>query len=210
MKILTLGLALWAGALAGCSAKKPAPVPQPPLAARAATPAPPVLSGTLDEQTVTRTATVQKIDQKTRHVTLRRPDGTKFTIVVDPEVHNLPQVKRGDVVRVTYRESIAYEVKKSDQARPGVARTTDVTRAPLGEKPGGTVTNTVSVRMTITAIDKAASEATLRGPHGDVTVVKVKDPSKLGAVGVGDVVDITYTEALAIAVEKAGREKVGR
>jgi len=210
MKILTLGLALWAGALAGCSAKKPASVPEPPPAARAATAAPPVPSGTLDEQTVTRTATVQKIDQKTRHVTLRRPDGTKFTIVVDPEVHNLPQVKKGDVVRVTYRESIAYEVKKSDQARPGVARTTDVTRAPLGEKPGGTVTNTVSVRMTITAIDQAASEATLRGPHGDVTVVKAKDPSKLGAVGVGDVVDITYTEALAIAVEKAGREKVGR
>jgi len=118
MKVLTLGLAVWAGALAGCAAKKPTPPPEPPPAAQAATPPSPVLSGTLDEQTVTKTATVQKIDQKTRHVTLRRPDGTKFTIVVDPEVHNLPQVKKGDVVRVTYRESIAYEVKKSDQAHP--------------------------------------------------------------------------------------------
>jgi len=204
MKVLTLGLAVWAGALAGCAAKKPTPPPEPPPAAQAATPPSPVLSGTLDEQTVNKTATVQKIDQKTRHVTLRRPDGTKFTIVVDPEVHNLPQVKKGDVVRVTYRESIAYEVKKSDQAHPGVTRTTAVTRAPLGEKPGGSVTDTLSVRMTITAIDKAASEATLRGLHGDVIVVKVKDPSKLDAVRVGDLVDITYTEALAIAVAKAG------
>jgi hypothetical protein len=31
-----------------------------------------------------------------------------------------------------------------------------------------------------------------------------EDPSKLDAVQVGDVVDITYTEALALAVEKAG------
>ena len=96
-------------------------------------------------------------------------------------------------------------MKKSDQAHPGVARSTELTRAPLGERPGGTVTDTVSVRMTITAIDKATSEATLRGPHGDVIVVKAKDPSKLDAVAVGDLVDITYTEALAIAVAKPGR-----
>jgi hypothetical protein len=38
-----------------------------------------------------------------------------------------------------------------------------------------------------------------------VSVVKVKDPSKLDAVQVGDLVDITYTEALAVAVEKAGK-----
>ena len=205
MKILTLGLAVWAVALAGCASKKPAPPPEPPAVAQAATAPSPVLSGTVDEQTVTKTATVQKVDQKTRHVTLRRPDGTKFTIVVGPEVHNLRQVKKGDVVSVTYRESIAYEVEKSDQAHPGVARSTELTRAPLGERPGGTVTDTVSVRMTITAIDKATSEATLRGPHGDVIVVKAKDPSKLDAVAVGDLVDITYTEALAIAVAKPGR-----
>ena len=36
-------------------------------------------------------------------------------------------------------------------------------------------------------------------------VVKAKDPSKLDAVAVGDLVDITYTEALAIAVAKPGR-----
>jgi hypothetical protein len=163
------------------------------------------MSGTLGEQTVTATATVQTIDPKTRHVTLKRPDGTSFTMVVGPEVHNLPQVKKGDVVRVTYRESIAYEVKKADQAQPGIARTTDVTRASPGAKPGGTVTDTVTVRMTITGIDKATSEATLRGPNGDVVVVKARDPSKLDAVGVGDVVDVTYTEALAIAVSDAGR-----
>src|SRR5258705_236727 len=90
-------------------------------------------------------------------------------------------------------------------AKPGVAASTDVSRASPGEKPGGSVTDTVTVRVTITAIDKAASEVTLRGPHGKASVVKVKDPSKLDAVQVGDLVDITYTEALAVAVEKAGK-----
>jgi hypothetical protein len=34
----------------------------------------------------------------------------------------------------------------------------------------------------------------------------VKDPGKLDSVQVGDIVDITYTEALAVAVEEAGRK----
>jgi hypothetical protein len=59
--------------------------------------------------------------------------------------------------------------------------------------------------MTIAGIDRAKSEATLRGPNGRVTTVRVRDPEKLDAVHVGDVVDITYTEALAVAVEKAGK-----
>ena len=68
------------------------------------------------------------------------------------------------------------------------------------------MTSTVTVRVTIAAIDKAGSHVTLRGPKGDLRVVKVRDPSKLDAVHVGDVVDITYTEALAVAVEEKGRK----
>jgi len=96
----------------------------------------------------------------------------------------------------------AYEVKKAGEGNPGVRSSTDVTRAAPGEKPSGAVTDTVTVRFTITGIDKAASEASLRDPNGKVTVVKVKDPAKLDLVQVGDIVDVTYTEALAVAVEK--------
>jgi hypothetical protein len=204
MKLLTIGFAVWAGTLAGCAAKKPPPPPEPAPAALAPTPPPALPSGKLDEQTVVATATVQKVDLKTRHVTVKRPDGTTFVIVAGPDVRNLEQVKKGDVVRIEYRLSVAYAVKKAGQAGPGVTMSSDVTRARPGEKPGGSLTDTVTVRMTITAIDKPASEVTLFGPHGRQTVVKVKDPSKLDAVRVGDTVDITYTEALAVAVEKAG------
>ena len=64
------------------------------------------------------------------------------------------------------------------------------------------VADTVTVRATIAAIDKPASEVTLRGPRGDLSVVKVKDPTKLDAVDVGDIANITYSEAYAVAVEK--------
>jgi hypothetical protein len=205
MKLKTIGVALCAGVLAGCSAKKAAPPPEP-VAPRAATAPGALPSGNIGEQTVTAVATVQSVNLKTRHVTLKDSDGKTLTIVAGPEVRNLAQVKKGDVLRITYKESIAYQVSKAGQAQPGVAASTDVSRAPLGEKPGGSMTDTVTVRVTIAAIDKAAPTVTLRDPKGDLTVVKVRDPRKLDSVQVGDIVDITYTEALAVAVEEAGRK----
>jgi len=108
MKLLAIGLAVWAGALAGCAAKKPISPPEPAPVVLAATAPRPALSGRLDKQTVVATATVQQVDQKTRQLILRRPDGAMFTVVAGPAVHNLRQVERGDVVRVEYRRSIAY------------------------------------------------------------------------------------------------------
>jgi hypothetical protein len=208
MTLKTIGIVLCAGMLASCTEKKPVRPAEPAPSPRAAvTPPPAPPSGTVGENTVTGTATVVRIDQKTRHVTLKGEDGKMVTIVAGPEVRNLAQVKKGDIVRVTYHESLAYRVRKAGTAKPGAGASTEVTRAPLGEKPGATVTDTVTVRSTIASIDKANSEVTLRNPQGKLTAVKVKDPSKLDAVNVGDVVDITYTEALAVAVEKSGGKK---
>jgi hypothetical protein len=198
MNLATIGLVIGVGALAGCASQKPASTPEP--AAETA----PLRSGTINEQTVTATATILSIDQNARRVTLKRPDGTMFVVVAGPEVRNLSQLKKGDVVRAEYRESVAYEVNKAGTAKPGVVTSTDVTRAPLGGKPGASVTDSVTFRMTVTSINKGTSEATLVGPDGVSNVVKVRDPRRLDAVEVGDVVDLTFTEALAISVEKAG------
>ena len=199
-KTLVLSIPLCAALLVGCSETK-SPAPPPPAPA-----APP--SGTVSEESVTATATVRKVDMKTRHVTLRREDGKDFVIVAGPDVQNLAQVKKGDVVTLTYKESIAYEVLEAAKAKqPGASAKTSVSRAPLGEKPSGTVSDTVTVRVTITGIDKNNGTVTLRDAHGNSNVVKVKDPTKLDHVKVGDLVDISYTEALAVKVEKASKKK---
>ena len=199
-KLATTCIAVCAFIFSACASKTPAPER---VAAPAAPTTPGALpSGTVGEEALTKTATVQKVDLKTRHVTLKDPNGKEFTIVAGPEVRNLPQVKRGDILRVTYYQAVAYQVSKAGSAKPEVSATSDVSRAPLGAKPGASVKDSVTVRTTIDRIDKANGEVALRDPEGVVTVVKVRDPSKLDLVAVGDLVDITYTEALAIAVEK--------
>jgi hypothetical protein len=94
-------------------------------------------------------------------------------------------------------------VKKPGQAVPGVAVAEDVATAKPGEKPAALGGRAVVVTSTIAAIDKQQGTVTLKALDGELTTIKVRNPSNLDKVTVGDLVEITYTEAVAIAVEPA-------
>jgi hypothetical protein len=55
---------------------------------------------------VSVTATVTKIDQEAREITLKAEDG-EYSFVADPAVQSFSQVKKGDLVTVTYTEALA-------------------------------------------------------------------------------------------------------
>lgn len=191
--------ATWAAALcvtlgvAGCSAMHKEEPPPPPPAA--------LPSGTVGSNLVSATATVKAIDQKTRMVTLKRADGSLIKFRAGDEVRNLPQVKVGDEVTVTYYESLAFEVKKPGDAAPGASVAEAAERAKVGEKPGATGARVTTVTTTIAGIDKSAGTVTLKTPDGELTTIKARNPDNLNRVAVGDLVQITYTEALGISVE---------
>ncbi|MDH4165875.1 MAG: hypothetical protein OEV90_05625 [Gammaproteobacteria bacterium] len=152
--------------------------------------------------TVEATAVVTAIDQKTREVTLKKEDGTEVTFVAGEDVKNLAQVKPGDVLHVVYGEALAYEVKKGGTT---VAPVTAVAggAAELGQKPEGALARQTTATVVITAIDPQAPSVTFKGHSGEVRTIKVLHPEKLVGVSVGDTVELTYTEALAIKVEEA-------
>jgi len=153
------------------------------------------------EKVVTGTATVEAIDLQNRIVTLKRADGSVFDLRVGEEAKNLPQVKVGDVVVAKYYQSIAIQVRKPEAAEATEVKETVATAKP-GQKPAGTVAKQVTVTATIEKIDKKKMMATLRGPEGKVVDVKVRNPKNLENVKEGDQVVITYTEAVAVSVEK--------
>ncbi|MFI5315622.1 MAG: hypothetical protein ACHQ6T_07970 [Myxococcota bacterium] len=165
------------------------------------------VSGVVAENSVTAMATVQKIDLASRVVTLKGDNGNVITVHADEHVKNLPQVKVGDRVTTTYYESIAYEVHKPGEAEVGVKSASGLASAEPGQMPAGVAADIVQVTATIVAIDKATPSVTLKRPDGEVVAVKVKDRAKLDRVAVGDLVEITYTQAVAIVVEpaKAGK-----
>jgi len=117
----------------------------------------------------------------------------------------LDAVNVGDPVVATYMEAVAFQVRKAGTAAPGV--TTQETRVSSkpGETPAGAIGREVTVTATITAVDKKAHTVTIRGPQGATETVKAKDPKNLEAIKVGDLVDITYTQALAVSLDKPAK-----
>ena len=157
------------------------------------------------ERTAVMTATVQAIDLNTRIVTLKGPKGEVRDIKVGEEAVNLPQVKVGDLVTVKFYESLAVEVIKPGTVS-GAGEKSAIVRAKPGEMPGGMAARQSTVTATVTAIDKKKSTLTLKGPDGKTVIAKAEDPKNLDKVKVGDELMITYTEALAISVEKAKKK----
>lgn len=192
---LPVAIATLALALAACASEKTTP-----SASQASAPE---LGGILSEQTAQVTATVEKVDLATRRVTLRGPTGRVVTLKAGPEVKNLPQVKKGDLVNVAYYESLAYEVKKPASAEPGASVTDVAAAAKPGERPAGAALSQVTVTTKIQAIDVSVPSVTLETPEGDPITVKVRNPAKLEGVAVGDLVEITYSEGLAVSVTPA-------
>lgn len=155
------------------------------------------------EQAVTISATVEKVDVKARKVTLKGYDGTTETVKVGDEVRNLDQVKRGDAVVVTYYHSVAFEVLKPGEKRPVSTAGEGLARAEKGERPGGVAASVVTVVAEIVKLDRKNSTAVLKGPEGNLTTVNVENPANFDKVKVGDKVEITLTEAMAVDVQPA-------
>jgi len=68
------------------------------------------------ESRVETSMKVETVNQETREVRLRAADGRELSVVAGPEVRNLPQLQAGDVVRLTYYESVAARVTAPDVA----------------------------------------------------------------------------------------------
>ena len=194
-KIAFLAAALLATAAIAQDKKAPAPAPAPAPAKKAES------KGVVGGEVATVTATVEAIDQKTREVTLKGQDGKLVSFVAGPEVKNLAQVQKGDVVTIGHVSAVAAKLKKTDDKTRSRVVTPFEKRAQGGEKPAGVVGVDVKVVASVEAVDAKAGKVTLRGPQHTVDL-KV-DPALLKNVKVGDMVQAEFVEAIAIKVEKA-------
>ena len=61
----------------------------------------------------------------------------------------------------------------------------------------------VTTTATVESIDKPNSMVTLKGPQGNMVTVKARNPDTITKLKVGDELNITYTQAMAVSLEKA-------
>jgi hypothetical protein len=156
-------------------------------------------------RTVRVSATVTAIDKATRTLTLKGTDGKTFPLVAGPEVRNFDQIQVGSEVLVGYLEALAIELKKGGGAKVERVDSSASGRAEAGAQPGAMAARKVTATGDVIALDEATQTATLRGPNRTVTL-RVPDPKQFKLIAVGDQMQITYTEALAVSVEPAAKK----
>ena len=155
------------------------------------------------------TATVTAVDLANDMVTIQGPEGHSIVIKVTDQVKNLPQVKIGDRVDIKYYRSAAANIVKLDgDVKLGtVAVNAAKATAPAGEKPAGAIGIQVTRRAEVVFVDPIQKFISFRSPSIGLRRVTLKDRPDLQhyleELKKGDIVEVTYTEAMAISLEPA-------
>jgi hypothetical protein len=156
-----------------------------------------------DTASVTMQGTVEKIDYKTRIITLKASDGTIAKMEVGPEAVRFKEIKKGDVIKVEYLESVAVVVQAKDKTIASTEGSGTVVVRNQGKKPSGMKVETEVVTATVEKIDAKKRIATLKGPEGNTITINISpDVKNLENVKKGDQVIIKYTRTIAIDVQK--------
>ncbi len=159
------------------------------------------------EQTVTKktdpitaTVTIQSIDKANRLITIKDESGAEDMMLVGPAMKRFDELKVGDKVKISYQESLVFQVKK-----PGDPTTTAGDTAKLtpgtGASPSGTLSRQQTTSVEVLAIDQKLPSITVKTVDGRTVTRKVDNPKNLEGVKVGDKIDITYTQAAVLSVD---------
>lgn len=190
--------AIWGVLLAACSASMPAAEEQGATSPMSRE----------DAVLVTVTASVEAVDHASREVVLKGPLGNKVTFTVDPRVKRLNEVEVGDYVQADYYVSIAAELREptAEEKETPIVLLDAAGKAPPGTSPAAGGLRRYRVVTTVEGLDRPTQTVTVKGPRGNYLTARVADPSRLTRMRIGDNVVVTYTEAVAISLEKAEKK----
>jgi hypothetical protein len=160
-----------------------------------------------DDVLVKATATVDSVNLEKRELTLKGSLGEISTVTVDKAVQRLDEIKPGDQVKVQYYLAVAAELREptSEEKENPIMVVEGTAKAPKSASPAAGELNVLRVVATVEGLERPTRMLTLKGPRGNYLSVKARDVKKLEKLHLGDTIVVTFTEALAIGVEKADK-----
>ena len=150
-------------------------------------------------------AVITAIDAKTRELTLEGSLGNLITITAGPELARFDELAVGDMVNATYTASVSGELRaptEEELANPLVVLDAEAIKAQKDEDPGAAVGVTVRAVCTIEGMNRVTGTVMLKDSDGDFHLIEDVDPAKMADVNIGQTVVVTYTEAVALSLDK--------
>jgi hypothetical protein len=147
---------------------------------------------------------VVAIHHDSRMVTLAGPLGNLVTLEASDAVERFAEIEAGDLVAAKYMTYIMAEFREptQDELDEPLVVLAEAGKAGSEDLPGGGIGAVVRAVVTVELIDEANRLVTIKGPRGNYLTLPVEDDEVLKQVKVGEVVIMTYAEALALSLEK--------
>ena len=152
-------------------------------------------------------AEVLTIDHESREISLALPFGYIVMLTAGPEVTRLNEIGVGDRILATYMASLAGEVREpteEEKKQPWVVITDEVT-ADRESLPGRAAGVMIRAVCTVEGMNRVTGRAMIKDSMGRYHVIEDIPAERFEGVTLGSTVIITYSQAVAIALEK--REK---
>ncbi len=153
---------------------------------------------------MTLTAKVVAVDMETRELTLKGIDGHLVTVVAGPEVERLREISPGDMIVTEFWTYIKAEFRDptaEEMAEPVVV-VAEADKTPEGAPPAAAIGAIVRAVVTVEVINRPDMLYVLRGPNGRYVTIEAEDPVLMTKINVGEVLILTYGEALVMSLEK--------
>jgi hypothetical protein len=150
-------------------------------------------------------AQVVSVDAASRRVSLRREDGTVIDLQLGEQVRNFAQIAVGDVVRVSYEETLAAAKLPAGTDIRTAEGAFAAGRAKAGAKPGAGVGAGISIRVRVESIDLPRDIVVFALGSGELMARRLRtQEGRAFATGlkVGDLVQLDYTECVAVEVQE--------
>lgn len=148
--------------------------------------------------------TITEINKETRDITLMGSKGELHTINAGEEVKRFDEIEVGDVVTFEFYKYFKAEFRKptaEELAEPLVVLA-DAEKAGLDMEPGAAIGAIVKAVVTIQVINMPFMYVNIQGPSGNFTTIQMEDKELIQKLHVGQVVIMTYAEAIAVSLTK--------
>ena len=149
---------------------------------------------------------IEAVDREARTITLTGPQGNSRTIQAREDSNNIDKIVVGDEVNVEFLQNMSIEVFENDGMEPGSGALAASAINKEGETPAGMEVLTTVTTAVVEDINIEANTFKLRWPNGDVLQYEAQDPENLKKADVGDLVVLTFTEAIAMSLVEVPAE----
>lgn len=149
-------------------------------------------------------ASVENINAEKRELTLKEPQGGLITLTATEAIERFNEIKVGDTVEAEYWTFLRAEFREptAEETATPLVVLAEAGRAPKEVDPAGAVGAVVKAVVQVVAIDYEGKKVAIQGPRGNFMILPVEDEAVLKNLEMGEVVIMTYAEAVALSLSK--------